>query len=74
MSNANPKMPFRIIVLTIAQGTTVEALWISSLMWQAESAPRKEKTLVIKPMKNDKPSEDQPPPLINVAKTSLADP
>jgi hypothetical protein len=37
--SARPITPLSIIVEIIAQGTIVEALWISSAMWQAESAP-----------------------------------
>lgn len=37
--SARPNTPLSIIVEIIAQGTIVEALWISSAIWQALSAP-----------------------------------
>jgi len=73
IKSASPKTPLTIIVVTMAQGTTVEALWTSSAIWLALSAPVKAKTLAIIPTKTDNPSLLQSPPLIKVVKTSLAD-
>ena len=73
-SIANPRTPFRSNENIITFGTTVDALWISSLMWHAESAPRKAKTPVTIPTNQESPSEDHSPPLTNVTKTSFADP
>ncbi len=39
MSIPNPRVPLIAMLLTIVQGTTVEALAISSHMWTAPSAP-----------------------------------
>ena len=73
MTMAKPRVPLRRVVTTIDHGTTTWAFSISSAMWAALSHPNIAKTLPMRPMKNDRPCEDHPPPLKNCVKTSWAE-
>lgn len=68
-----PRAPLTKTDAIIARGSVTAASLISSDIWTAESAPSKVYTGVSNPTMKESPSDDHPPRLVNVPKTSEAE-